>query len=744
MHGLIGSLINGNCNKFTEEFEYFLDSCPSFLHSVGKDRFFPAFFFGMFATAHDSGVANNDERIFFRFDNDPGSPRRGNLKVAILTTDGNNRRVVRCYTIADRENSCGSRFSQQEREQVEGILQDEELEWQEYKTFIWADNQGEDEEEEAVRCRIFQAGQGPFTGNHASYLTRRHSFQEITRTPGLQNNYLPNLISRLESNDSVVVRNASTRIFRYIISVYDRYDQALDFYGRESDYHGLVSGVLMHFRCRNAANIYLELFVGGGYADITSIVRGTQRLINSVPCVTELKAGRRADRNAGRALEQAGNYVNGCPASSISIPTLSPRAVCAGVNFDFGNPGRLQLGVRAFLAKGSSLVERLFEPVEDEEIGENVRDYLLHPAFGVPAVPGIRNRGGVNARDRRIFLYTSGFAFASIAFAKGTVPIEGNRAIVDKHLFHYDDNAKMLDEQGYNTQVNIGDRALTMVLHVSRGRDQKEEVIVFHVRHVLANQLFPDNGLDLSRWPNAMVHEVVCNLTINRRIRGANDNLGLTVAVETFDSPADYLRDRGNQPFQGELLRIGGVDNVHRAANVMMNTGWANEDPGSHERLYQAISNVLYPLRWVVNRDNAREAGFHAILHGLFYTCDNPARVISEFQVGGGGKLDLVLSRALGRKGGTHPVGKELKFAATGAEVQAREREADDQLADYENRRGFDRVTDGNKIILSYAVLNDQAQAPNTFITSVTHHPHALHVKRNLGNDGINDFPYGH
>lgn len=151
MHGLIGSLINGNCNEFTEEFEYFLDSCPSFLHSVGKDRFFPAFFFGMFATAHDSGVANNDERIFFRFDNDPDSPGRGNLKVAILTTDGNNRRVVRCYTIADRENSHGSRFSQQEREQVEGILQDEELEWQEYKTFIWADNQGEDEEEEAVR-----------------------------------------------------------------------------------------------------------------------------------------------------------------------------------------------------------------------------------------------------------------------------------------------------------------------------------------------------------------------------------------------------------------------------------------------------------------------------------------------------------------------------------------------------------------------------------------------------------------
>lgn len=496
MHGLVRSLINGNCDEFIESFEYFLDSCSSFLHSVGKDRFFPAFFFGMVATAYDSRAANN-ERIFFRFDNDPNSPGRGNLKVAILTTDRNNRRVVRCYTIADRENSYGSRFSQQERQQVENILQDQGLEWQEYKTFIWADNLGEDEEEEAVRCRQFPEREA-FTGDHASYFTRRHSFLEVTRTPGLQNNHLPNLINQLESNNSRVVKRVSTRIFRYIIGIYDRYNQALDFYGKESDYHGLVSGVFMHFRYRNVANIYLELFVGGGYTDITSIVRGIQRLIDSVPCITELKAGRRVDRHADRALEQSRNYVSECPVSSVSVPTLSESAVCIGVNFDLNNQ-RLLLDVEDFLDRGPSLIERLFEPIENEEIEENVRDYLLYPAFGVPATPGIRNRGGVNARDRRIFLYTTNFAFAGLAFAKGTVSIEGNRVRVDKRLFHYDGNARMLDGQGHNTQVNIGDRALTMVLHLSRGRDQREEVVVFHIRHILDNQRFPNNGLDLSR-----------------------------------------------------------------------------------------------------------------------------------------------------------------------------------------------------------------------------------------------------
>ncbi|WP_265036264.1 hypothetical protein [Wolbachia endosymbiont (group A) of Anomoia purmunda] len=64
MHGVLRNLMDGECDRFIEKFEYFLDSCPSFLHSVGKDRFFPAFFFAMFATAFDSGTVDNNERIF--------------------------------------------------------------------------------------------------------------------------------------------------------------------------------------------------------------------------------------------------------------------------------------------------------------------------------------------------------------------------------------------------------------------------------------------------------------------------------------------------------------------------------------------------------------------------------------------------------------------------------------------------------------------------------------------------------
>ncbi|MDE5061147.1 MULTISPECIES: hypothetical protein [Wolbachia] len=106
MHGnnedreLVRALLSGGCDEFSRQFVGFLNNCPSFLHSANKPGFFPTFFFGMFSTAHDAGILVEDERVYFRFDN------YGNLKVAVLTNK-ENRRIVRCYTVADNENSPG-------------------------------------------------------------------------------------------------------------------------------------------------------------------------------------------------------------------------------------------------------------------------------------------------------------------------------------------------------------------------------------------------------------------------------------------------------------------------------------------------------------------------------------------------------------------------------------------------------------------------------------------------------------
>ncbi|KLT22401.1 hypothetical protein wVul_1061 [Wolbachia endosymbiont of Armadillidium vulgare str. wVulC] len=382
----------------------------------------------------------------------------------------------------------------------------------------------------------------------------------------------------------------------------------------------------------------------------------------------------------------------------------------------------MQLSTQNFLERESSLVERLFNG-SMAEIQESVRNYLLYPSFGVPAVPDTR---GTNSR---VFSYTTRFTFASAAFAKRRIELEdGSEVYVDKYLFQYHDDDRMRGRHGGVAQVNVGDRALTMVLRALWAGE--EGIFVLDIRHALAHQ-FPIQGLDLSRWPDARVYEVVCTLNPSRR---AEDDLGLAVNVTQFQSSADYLQHKGNQSFQGELLPVGGGSNVHNTANVMMNTGW--QDVNRHKGLFQAISNVLFPLKWVVNRNNAQEVGFHSVLHGLFYTCNNPARVIIEFQLGGGEKIDLVLLRSVESGGGVHPIGIELKFAGTG-ELQDKKQEANNQLNSYLQCRGYKRITDGDTVVLSYAIWNDRAQRPNTLISVKD----VLRIKGNLGHSSADDLP---
>ncbi|RDD34743.1 putative transposase [Wolbachia endosymbiont of Cylisticus convexus] len=693
---LIQDLLNGDCDELNREVGLFLDQCPSFLHSVGRNRFFPAFFFGMFATAFDSGIIDfdpdiaNGERIYFRFDNyDNG---KGNLKIAVLTVDEDGTRIVRCYTIADNENSPGSRFSEEERLWIEeNQLQNlqEDLAWEEYKIF----QRGEE-------CVFFPQGRD-FDGNHASPID---NFREIA--PIIQQGNLLDLVNGLANDNAGDVRRDIEQVLRYIISICDEYRQELNF-DNESDDHGFLSGFLLNFRYRAMADIYLELLIGRGYADISLLVRGQEKLNNSVPIIIELKAGQ---EHAGQALEQARGYVRNCPISSVSIHTSSRNAVCVGLNFNH-NAQRLQSGIENFLGQEPSLIRRLLNPIQGE-VQENVGSYLQYPFFCHRLVP-----------HANWFSYISRFTFASIAFTRATVQVGANFARVTKYLFNYHNDDRMLyPVREGNSQVNIRERALTMVLFAPA----INMLVLFDIRHVLRHR-FPQVALNLLRpgWQNAVVREVVCNLeTVN------NDHT-INVILTMFQTPADYLQNRGGVSFLGTFSRVGGIGQVHRAASVMMNTGWQNL--GRHQNLFQEISNVLFPLL----EQNAipplgqslvtNEHEFQAFLHGIFYALGNPAKVIIEFQLERGRRIDLVLSRSVERVD-THPIGIELKFANTGGQVQQRMAEANQQLQEYAQCRGCVRVTDGDRMVLSGVVLNDGAQGPNTLISVIN----VLRVKDGL------------
>ncbi|MGL5029390.1 MAG: hypothetical protein ACRC6C_04845 [Wolbachia pipientis] len=66
--------------SFKARFQSYIDQVPSYLHSVGKEGFFPHFFLGSFSTLIDTEIAIklSIEKVYFSFDS------AKTLKVAVI------------------------------------------------------------------------------------------------------------------------------------------------------------------------------------------------------------------------------------------------------------------------------------------------------------------------------------------------------------------------------------------------------------------------------------------------------------------------------------------------------------------------------------------------------------------------------------------------------------------------------------------------------------------------------------
>ncbi|WP_320157065.1 hypothetical protein [Wolbachia endosymbiont (group A) of Tiphia femorata] len=300
--GLIRSFVDGDLEGFRQGFESFLDQCPSFLYHVSAGRFFPVFFFSMFATAHDANILKANERVYFRFDNhgiDTGGRNRntGNLKVAVYR-DG--QQVVRCYSISDRPNSDGLRFSTRERNAlVQEIrrqnpnLREEDLNFEQYKVCMHGKGKSQGEAIatvfEVIREKDFR-GRDKFARYSASeihflrQLFRNHgllTIKEIERrqlsqyrqdeldrlvnfvqvVPGQQR--IDNFAEMLRSGVVRTLRDNSTVIFRYITRIYNNYRQVLgdniENRYQKFESHGFLLGFLANFSHRYEIGIDLDL-----------------------------------------------------------------------------------------------------------------------------------------------------------------------------------------------------------------------------------------------------------------------------------------------------------------------------------------------------------------------------------------------------------------------------------------------------------------------------------------------------
>ncbi|MDV6248571.1 C48 family peptidase [Wolbachia endosymbiont of Zaprionus taronus] len=727
--GFVRSLVDGDLEGFRQRFESFLDQCPSFLHYVNAGRFLPICFFSMFATAHDANILNANERVYFRFDNHGVNPRNGenrntgNLKIAVYR-DG--QQVVRCYSISDRPNSDGLRFSERERDflvqeiirQNQGLME-EDLNFEQYKVCMHGKGKSQGEAIatvfEVIREKDLRGRDkfGKYSASEINLIRRllrdhRLTIKEIegrqlnqnqlrqlgrsvnfTRVePGQQR--IDNFMEMLASNQRQDVRDSLRGdILEYVTDTYNNYRAQIEnnIEGRSQKFesHGFLLGFLANFSHRYTIGIDLDLSPRNSH--VAFLVRHQEERGN-VPIVINIATGATL---SSTALDCARGHAKRLYVSSfIPIHTTSEHTVCVGLNFDLNRiPFRVDT---VGLQQGRfPLVQRLFECLENEGIRENIRDFLL---YHLPAeIP-------MNAENyNRIFDYITGFAFGSSAFDRHPLELEeGDEAPITKYIFRHGDESL---------------RCLTMVFHA-----EGSDIVILHIRAYDAQQ---QEAIDLQALNvnrnNVHVWEVSCTL---------NDQFELDIdRPNDLGLYHDYQNNNANNFLDGDLIQVPNVENVHGISERVMNDGWQNV--GQHRELFQEISGILMPLRNAINVNS--EDKFRSILHGTFYASDNPYKVLAMYKVGQKyslkrgqeeegervvltriteQRLDLLLLRQPTENDlDTHPIGYVLRFAGNVEEVAQKENNAKDRIKELMNKqRGYLLITSGNEVVLFPLVFN--------------------------------------
>ncbi|WP_353281478.1 cytoplasmic incompatibility factor CifB [Wolbachia endosymbiont (group A) of Andrena trimmerana] len=750
--GFIRSLVDGDLEGFRQGFESFLDQCPSFLYHVSAGRFLPVFFFSMFSTAHDANILNENERVYFRFDNhgiDTGGRNRntGNLKVAVYR-DG--QQVVKCYSISDRPNSDGLRFSTRERNALvreirrqNPNLREEDLNFEQYKVCMHGKGKSQGEAIatvfEVIREKDFRdrdkfakysaseisllrqlLGDHGLTiqeikGRQLNYnqlrqLDRSVKFAQVAQGQQRIDNFMGILANNQRQN---VERRMHREVLPYITDIYDNCRQALENNienrSQKFESHGFLLGFLANFSHRYTIGIDLDLSPRNSH--VAFLVRHQAEREN-IPIVINLAI---FDTPSDVALNCAIGYAGRLHNSSfIPIHTTSEHTVCVGLNFNL-NLDPFSVDTVGLQQDRFPLVQRLFEYIEDEEVGENIRDFLLQHLPG--EIP--RNADNYN----RVFDCITGFTFGSSAFDIHPLQLEGveeDEVHIIKHTFIHGD-------------PNLRKRALTMVFHA-----EGSDIVILHIRAHDAQQQGAINLENLNiNGNNVHVWEVSCTL---------NDQFELDI-----DQPNDlglyhdYQNNNANNFLDGDLVQVPNAENVHGISERVMNDGWKNV--GQHRGLFQEISGALMPLRDAINVNS--EDKFRSILHGTFYASDDPDKVLAMYKIGQTyslkrrqeeegervmltriteQRLDLLLLRQSTENApDTHPIVYVLGFADNAEEVAQKENNAKDRIKELMNKqRGYLPITPGNEVVLSSAVFNAGAQRVEDLISI----PQELYIHR--------------
>ncbi|WP_264376206.1 ankyrin repeat domain-containing protein [Wolbachia endosymbiont (group B) of Idaea aversata] len=549
-------------------------------------------------------------------------------------------------------------------------------------------------------------------------------FQEVTKKLG-KSIYLEDYIEKLVSSDTRQAKENLKAILNYIKKIHTNLDLQANVYGikaREADQHGFVAGIFDNFRYRDNTKLYLEQFAGGGYADIVLLVRGPNRAVDSVPILIELKAGTEGQIDPSDALEQAKDYIKGFRANKMRILTNADNAIAVGLNLDDAEPFKTE--VQPIKQPPAPLMEEFVklaqrwnnQQISEEDFKQEIAGLLSSEYHTFPA----------NKETKDHYYFSRDMLGQSILINK----IGQDRGNVKKYIYSYDEYPL---EWSRGTEYTLSKSPVMTLIFVQGNEGQEKTAFIFHIRESNTKEFYANKKIPVLDIPGIGIVGNVIEIKMSLKKHETGSNFEELFEIKQI---SNYSPSGTVQQFRGSFLEIPHADELRAKLDQAITSQHASDGEGSlqaYKVLLTEVADTIYPIKDLITN----EARLQAVLNGLLSSYSDlklketstkqqdsaKTVIIPEFQVGAGGRVDMVIQGIGPSPQGTKeytPIALEFKLIDKNLDEEGMKKEVDkltkEQNVRYAKGAALKAITDSDKMFFMGVVVNMKAKDKNSLI----------------------------
>ncbi|WP_353272531.1 hypothetical protein [Wolbachia endosymbiont (group A) of Urophora cardui] len=413
-------------------------------------------------------------------------------------------------------------------------------------------------------------------------------------------------------------------------------------------------------------------------------------------------------------------YLTSNSLAAHSTLTNANNAIAVGLNLDHTEPFRTE--VKPIKQPPAPLMEEFIELIGkwdnqsdyEEVFKREVKDLLSSEYYTFPA----------NKETRDIYYFSRYIVGQSILI---------DETDVKKYVFSYNEFPLESKTRG---KVQSEERPVTTLVFIRGGKKQNKTAFVFHI----IEQETEIQNLNQKKVPVVDIPEVgkiknVIEITIG--LKKYKENLSFTDLFE-IKQISKYKPSGADQQFTGSFLKIPNSDELKAEFDQATASQHVTSSDGKdllidYKRLLTEIADTIYPIKGLIND----EAKLQAVLNGLLSSYSDlklkessanqvdseKIIIIPEFQVGAGGRVDMVIQGIGPSLQGTKeytPIALEFKLIDKNLDEKGMKEEVDkltqEQNVRYAKGAALKAITDSDKMFFMGVVVNVRAKDRNSLI----------------------------